>query len=165
MPHIAIGGGSVISTSSGRGMKATFSLEFFGANTASIYNGYSRMLDMVQPGLGLKTFGPMATGPWVAEVTGRHPKYKFERIFLRPNTDYSKANSKGSRGVYRWFVLESGKLYEVKCRASFTGRAWVETDDSGRARCLPSHPRHACRALCCVALWPRCGPLCWSAPS
>ena len=32
---------------------------------------------------------------------------------IRGNRDYSNANSKGTRGVYDYFALENGKMYEV----------------------------------------------------
>lgn len=114
-------------------MKATLSLEFIGANTVATMNGLARMLDAVQPGLGSKTFGSPISGPWVAEITGRHPKLKYERTFLRPSTDYSKANSKGSRGVYRWFVLESDKLYQVHAHTSWknSGRYFCSVTEAG----------------------------------
>lgn len=50
---------------------------------------------------------------WVAEITGSDPKFKLARNFLPYKKDYSRANSKGSRGVYGVFTLESGKVYEV----------------------------------------------------
>lgn len=37
----------------------------------------------------------------------------FLREFLRGNKDYSEANSKGSRGVYKYYYLEEGYIYEV----------------------------------------------------
>ena len=44
---------------------------------------------------------------------------RFERIYLTSKRDYSKANSKGSRGVMLCFVLESDTLYEVHSRISW----------------------------------------------
>jgi len=38
---------------------------------------------------------------------------------LRGNTDYSKANGRGSRGVYIYYTLESGKEYFVKSPMSW----------------------------------------------
>ena len=56
-----------------------------------------------------ETRGPRA---WVARLTGLHPTYGFTREFLRGQRDYSRANSKGSRGVYLYYALPPG-LYEV----------------------------------------------------
>jgi len=52
--------------------------------------------------------------PWVAEIVGKDPKYKYARSFLRAYKDYSEANSVGSRGVYLLYTLEEGCVYEVK---------------------------------------------------
>jgi hypothetical protein len=51
---------------------------------------------------------------WAAEITGPDQKYKLARSFLRFKKDYSRANSKGSRGVYAIYTLEENKIYEVK---------------------------------------------------
>lgn len=56
--------------------------------------------------------------PWVAKLTGLDARYGFAREFLRGQTDYSQANSVGSRGVYEYFILEPG-VYEVKERTSW----------------------------------------------
>lgn len=39
-------------------------------------------------------------------------------------TDYSQANSKGSRGVRIWYTLESGKRYRIR-----SPRSWKSTDE------------------------------------
>ncbi len=44
---------------------------------------------------------------WVAELTPSG------RRFLRGATDYTFSNSAGSRGIFRWYTLESGRVYEV----------------------------------------------------
>lgn len=51
--------------------------------------------------------------PWVAEIIGRHPTYRYERRFLHGRKDYSRANGVGSRGVYLYYHLEPGRVYEV----------------------------------------------------
>lgn len=56
---------------------------------------------------------------FVAEILGFDKKYKFKRRFLKYNKDYSEANSKGSRGVYAYYILESGKIYDVKSPVSW----------------------------------------------
>lgn len=45
--------------------------------------------------------------PWVADVTDG------DRRFLRGHKDYSEANGTGSRGVYVYYHLEPGRVYEV----------------------------------------------------
>jgi len=59
---------------------------------------------------------------WVAQIN-LNPNKKIERLFLRPNTDYLKSNTKGTRGVYRYYWLEEGKIYEISMPLS-----WHKTD-------------------------------------
>ena len=100
-------------------MKATLELEFIGANSADFINSLCGQFDRIKPGLGDAFIGRPAPGPWVAEITGRYPSGKLKRTFVRSKRDYSRANSKGSRGVWLWFVLESDKLCEVHARTSW----------------------------------------------
>jgi hypothetical protein len=62
---------------------------------------------------------PPPASCWVAEITGYDRRYGLSRSFLRGQDDYSSANSTGSRGVYRIYILESGRYYEVKCRITW----------------------------------------------
>lgn len=50
---------------------------------------------------------------WVAEVTGLSPHFGIRRQFLGCHKDYSRANGIGSRGVYAYYVVETGHIYEV----------------------------------------------------
>jgi len=52
--------------------------------------------------------------PWVAEILGFHPEYMFDRRFLRPHSDYSRANGAGTRGITRYYLLDEGPIYEVQ---------------------------------------------------
>jgi hypothetical protein len=72
------------------------------------------MADSIVPGLGRATFGSFPLYVWVAEISGRDPKYTLARTFLRFKRDYAQANSKGSRGIYAVYLLDAEKLYEVK---------------------------------------------------
>lgn len=101
-------------------MKATLKVEFIGADLHARMNGARTFFNQVAPGLGKKVIGKSNGKPWVAEITGRDPNFKYKRHFLAPNWDYSKANSKGSRGVYLWYVIESGRLYEVSHKVSWS---------------------------------------------
>lgn len=56
---------------------------------------------------------------WVAEILGESERFGFDRHFLSGDLDYSRANGAGSRGVRKRFILESGKLYEVKEQVSW----------------------------------------------
>lgn len=51
--------------------------------------------------------------PWVAEITGRHPTYGYNRQFLRARYDYTQANSVGSRGVVLNWTLKVNRVYEA----------------------------------------------------
>jgi hypothetical protein len=84
--------------------------------------------------------------PWVAEITGKDPKFKYKRSFLRGRKDYSEANKKGSRGVYYYYELDPGKIYQINDRRSWslTYRYYarvidgelVEIDESEVEECL-----------------------------
>lgn len=60
---------------------------------------------------------------WVAEIVGRSPRYGYERKFLPCKKDYRDANSAGTRGVYAYYILDEGQLYEVSAP-----RSWRRTD-------------------------------------
>jgi hypothetical protein len=78
--------------------------------------------------------------PWVAEVTRPDPRRGLHRKFLQFEKDFSCANSQGSRGVFAVYVLQSGKVYEVFERTSWTGSAryFVTINDGGQVEQLPS---------------------------
>jgi hypothetical protein len=71
--------------------------------------------------------------PWLAELTGTDPNYGFRRRFLRANADYTRANAKGTRGVWLHWSLHPGRIYEAKyltsARASWTRRYLTVTDE------------------------------------
>lgn len=94
-------------------MKATLSLEHIDADSSDYLKTLNRSLNNLVSGFGDYFVGFKYNGPWVAEITGRHPKFKLSRQFLSSKRDYSKSNGRGSRGVYLWYILESGKLYQV----------------------------------------------------
>ena len=88
-------------------MKATLKLEAIGDNTARAMAGWKHLL-------GDELMGDVKIDrPWVAKLTGLYASGKFQHEFLRGNKDYSESNSKGSRGIYFWYTLESGNYYEV----------------------------------------------------
>lgn len=100
-------------------MKATLEIEFIGADCYSYLNALCNSFDQVEPGFGDKFIGRPKNKPWVAAVGGYDPQFKHKREFIKPNWDYSRVNSKGSRGVYLWFILESARLYEVFQKTSW----------------------------------------------
>jgi hypothetical protein len=79
-------------------------------------------------GLGGAVFG-WRPSYWVAEILGYDPTYTYKRRFIRGKKDYLRANSKGSRGVYVYYTLESGKLYQVCER--WTRRYFCVVDQHG----------------------------------
>jgi hypothetical protein len=113
-------------------MKAILKLEAIGDDACAISDLFRNMADEAVPGLGTATFGHMPR-PWVADILGPDPTYTYRRRFVRAKKDYSKANSKGSRGVYLWYVLESGHVYEVNERKTWstTERYFVRVADDG----------------------------------
>ena len=67
---------------------------------------------------------PSGGKEWVAEITGRHPKYKFKREFLLPvSRDWSRSGKTGLTS----FELEPGKVYEVN--EPWKGRRFVEVQN------------------------------------
>jgi hypothetical protein len=66
--------------------------------------------------LGYNTINTADRAPnraWVAEIVGIHPKWKFTREFLRGKRDLTHASRNASRGVYFYYTLQPGRLYEV----------------------------------------------------
>ncbi len=70
--------------------------------------------------MGNKALGMKYPKPWAAHIVGADPQFGLSRRFLESSTDYTHANSKASRGVYLHFVLETGNIYEVKERVSWS---------------------------------------------
>ena len=102
-------------------MKAIVQLEVFSDNTRDDSKLKSWICNNVIHGMGNATFGKFPK-PWIAKITGKDPKYKYAREFLKSNKDYTHSNSKGSRGIYLNYILESGNIYEVNSQYSW--RNW-----------------------------------------
>lgn len=115
-------------------MRAYLEIELLGEDGREYLRFCRDIGEMVRPGLGHDTFGrlPPRSG-WVAEITGYDQKYKYARKFLKPKIDYSRANSKGSRGVYAEYILESGRIYDVLQPVSWKNslRYFCTVDDEG----------------------------------
>jgi len=62
--------------------------------------------------------------PGVAELTGLSGEADYERRFLRPKADYTHATSTGSRGVWFFWTLEAGRIYEARYRTSWKDWAY-----------------------------------------
>ena len=68
---------------------------------------------------------PSGGKEWVAEITGRDPKYTFKRKFLNAVArDWSYRGKTGTTS----FELENGKIYEVN--EPWKGRRFVEVKNS-----------------------------------
>lgn len=55
---------------------------------------------------------------WCAEITGMRGR-GYVRRFLHGKKDYTRSNSKGSRGIYWLYLLEAGRIYEVSAPLSW----------------------------------------------
>lgn len=99
-------------------MKAQIKIEAVGDDVDQMLRFFSTMTNDLVPGLGDMTFGTNNGKPkpsyWVAQIIGVHPVFKYERKFIKGKKDYSQANRKGSRGVFVYYLVESGNVYEVK---------------------------------------------------
>jgi hypothetical protein len=95
-------------------MKTSLKLECIGDNSDQMFKAYKSMTAMiVGKGLAEATFSTMKASYFVAEIIGFHPKFKYDRKFLPCKKDYRDSNSIGSRGLYAFYILESGKIYDI----------------------------------------------------
>ena len=97
-------------------MKTVFALEMIGDNffayQAAFQRGKAHHNEALER-FGMRVLGPDKKPAWLARVTGREAHGIYRRAFnVVFNVDYSKANSTGSRGIYRYYVLDDG-LYQV----------------------------------------------------
>jgi hypothetical protein len=96
-------------------MKAILKLELYDDSTRIFVRDLTRFTDGITgKGTGRIILGSMPSSVWVAEITGRDPKYQYARRFLRYKKDYSQSNSKGTRGIYAVYIIDDGRIYEVK---------------------------------------------------
>jgi hypothetical protein len=84
----------------------------------------------VKTTLGLELFDDSSFAPralkknlrntkcWVAEILGHTPN-GYDRKFVSHRRDYTHANSRATRGVYCWYLLDEGKIYEVQEQVSW----------------------------------------------
>ena len=114
-------------------MKATLKIELVGDDVVQRARFSEKRVNEALPGLGTGVFGGWPPSGWVAELIGLDHRYGYKRRFLRPRKDYAKSNSTGSRGVYAWFVIESGKCYEVCEKLSWrhSNRYFCQVTDQG----------------------------------
>jgi len=86
-------------------MKAAIKIEAIGDNSYSLFE----QLGKISP-----LFGGTTRPYGVSEVFCDRITGEIHLMAIRGRKDYSKANSKGSRGVYLNYVIESGHLYFVR---------------------------------------------------
>jgi hypothetical protein len=89
-------------------------IECIGDNISSQCKFYTKQINSMISGLGSLVFGETPERYSVYEVYYDRKNYSIKKVKLYPKKDYSKANSVGSRGVYAFYFLENGKMYEVK---------------------------------------------------
>lgn len=81
------------------------------------------MLDSILPGLSREVVGGYGgRRPWVAEILGADPQYGLLRRFLQGKSDYLRSNATGSRGIFVYFVVEEGRIYEASYYATWSKR-------------------------------------------
>ena len=56
---------------------------------------------------------------WVRWIRYLHPIDGFVYDTLKPQLDYSRANSIGTRGVYAYYILTENALYEISAPLSW----------------------------------------------
>jgi hypothetical protein len=112
-------------------MKANLKIEAIGYNSDQKNRLWTQILDEISDGLGDTIRMPRRY--WVAEITGKHPVFKFERTFLKGKTDYKTSNSMSSRGVFLNYILESGHIYEASHPTSWksTSRYFATVSNTG----------------------------------
>jgi hypothetical protein len=97
-------------------MKAYLEIELFNENTRQAIRRMNEYMRTIRP--NDDAFVQIPPSGWVAEIIGFNPQYRYERCFLPRKLDYSRAYADGARGIYAEYILESGKIYDVKHRVS-----------------------------------------------
>lgn len=105
-------------------MKAMLALEAIGYEAAhNMRKGISQYNDPRKwAAKTLARNGGKLPQPWVGELTGIDQWGRFERRYIRHTKDFAQANGTGNRGVRFFFLLETGKVYEVQELTSWTNK-------------------------------------------
>jgi hypothetical protein len=70
--------------------------------------------------------------PWVAEITGHHPTYRYRREFLPHKVDYRRSDGSAKHGITWWWIIESDHVYEISTAARHgKTRQLVTVTDAG----------------------------------
>lgn len=119
-------------------MKAAFGAELIGLDTST---------DITARMLGMNREFNRMNRPWVAELVALSERYGYARAFVRHKADYRQANSRGTRGIWFWWTLESGRVYEAKYRVTRSGgwvHRFVTVTDDGDIKDLTEEEVKAC---------------------
>jgi hypothetical protein len=115
-------------------VKAALKCELIGDSSREHLKWMSQFMDdAFGRGFGNEFVGKVPPICWCARITGTDQRYGLDREFIRGRRDYRDANSVGSRGVFMWFVIETGYYYEVKRRVSwrYSERFFCKVTESG----------------------------------
>lgn len=86
-------------------------LERFSDDQRAFFNSHSKIYGEI--------IGNFQSTSWVSEITDFDKKFKYKRVFVNGQWDYSEANSIGSRGIFVYYHLEENKIYDVKSQTSW----------------------------------------------
>lgn len=109
-------------------MYALLKIEAVYDNVVQEMKYWTKLTNVLSPGLGDRTFGKPLSSCWVAKILGKDAHYKYKREFLQGRKDYTHSNRKGSRGIFMFYFLESKFVYEVK---GFRRRYFCKADADG----------------------------------
>lgn len=73
------------------------------------WRGHSKSKKLRNAGLGVLAKG---SKPWVARIDGECHKYGLSRSFVDEYMDSTGANKTGDRGIFLFFAVNEGELYE-----------------------------------------------------
>lgn len=90
-------------------------LEWLGQDSDKAMREWQR----VERQMGIRDGESPSRRPWVAEIMGFSERYDLDRRWLDGRIDYTYANSIGSRGVYLHYMLDRGRIYEVRSFVSW----------------------------------------------
>lgn len=108
-------------------------IELFNDNLTQHFEFNKRLANHLFPGVGEIVFGKYQSSFFVAEIIGVDYKYTFKRLFINGKKDYSNSNSKGSRGIFMYYFLDSSKIYDIKRQVSWkkTERFYCKFNNNG----------------------------------
>lgn len=97
-------------------IRAALALEFIGAADHDAATALDSALSRI--GVAGSDEARLALGPVVLAIT-RAGDGSLRRLVVHGKRDYSRANSRGSRGVYVHYLLDQDTLYWVRARTSW----------------------------------------------